>query len=49
MEGGWQLPKAEKLELAEVRKNVAAVETVGNLVIINWGRLAFPSPEHYFE
>lgn len=24
-EGGWQLPKAEKLELAEVRKNFAAV------------------------
>lgn len=48
-ESGWQLPKAEKLELAEVIKNFAAVETAGNLVIIYWGSLVFPSPEHYFE
>lgn len=34
-EGGQQLPKSEKLGLAEVRKkNFAAVETAGSLMII---------------
>lgn len=36
----WSLLRSER---------ILQLLAVGNLVIIYWGSLAFPSPEHYFE